>query len=287
MLASNEQARYLPFVADPEFMAMGLGRLDVRRWIEPDRSLAVYCDNKLAQRAALGDAAYQALPESAAAQRELHSLLLQHLLADHGDDYRRDGQQLLLPELGMSWSIDSEQPLWQASLWVQDDICLLQDSAEGYRLTAASLCAASFWRLEDKIGRSLDRIHDPVPDFERQLAPQVNRFFSHIKPQYPVSRGNWSVVASADLNQRQDLPSPVPPDTPLLLRVERQSLRRLPVTGAVAFTIRVYVHGLAGIAGNAAVWQALKLALLGLSPAQRRYKGIDEILPALRAMGLM
>ncbi len=62
MLASNEQARYLPFVADPEFMAMGLGRLDVRRWIEPDRSLAVYCDNKLAQRAALGDAAYQALP---------------------------------------------------------------------------------------------------------------------------------------------------------------------------------------------------------------------------------
>lgn len=268
-------------------MAMGLGRLDAGRWIEPDSSLPDYYDNKLAQRAWLGDAVYRSLPESVAAQRELHGLLLQHLLADHGDDYRRDGQQLLLPEFGMSWSLDSEQSLWQASLWVQDDICLLQDSAEGYRLTAASLCAASFWRLEHKIGRSLDRIHDPVPDFEQQLAPQVNRFFSHIKPQHPVWRGNWSLVASSDLNQRQDLQALVSPDTPLFLRVERQSLRRLPLSGAVAFTIRVYVHPLASVAGNGAVWRALKLALQGLSPAQRRYKGIDEILPALRAEGLV
>ena len=287
MLASNEQARYLPFVADPKFMAMGLGRLDAGHWIEPDLSLPAYCDNKLAQRAALGDAAYQALPESLAAQRELHSLLLRHLLADHSDDYQRQGAQLLVPELGMSWAIDSEQPLWQASLWIQDDICLLQDSADGYRLTAASLCAASFWRLEDKIGRTLDRIHDPVPGFERQLAPQVNRFFGHIKPQYPVWRGNWSVVASTDLNQRQDLPLPVAADAPLFLRVERQSLRRLPVTGAIAFTIRVYVHDLAAIAGEPDVWRALKLALKGLSPDQCRYKGLDQLSPALRTRGLM
>ena len=76
MFASKEQAPYLPFVKAPEFMAMGLGRLDAGHWIEPDDALPAYYDNKLAQRGLLGDAVYQALPESAAAQRELHGLLL-------------------------------------------------------------------------------------------------------------------------------------------------------------------------------------------------------------------
>jgi hypothetical protein len=268
-------------------MTMGLARLDAGHWIEPDDALPAYYENKLAQRELLGDAVYRALPESAAAQRELHGLLLRHLLNDHGHDYRRSEQQLLVPELGLCWAIESEQPLWQASLWVQDDICLLQDSARGYRLTAVSLCAASFWRLEEKIGHTLDRIHDPVPGFSQQLAPQVDRFFRHIKPEYPVWRGNWSVVASQNLNQRTDLQAPLAPEAPLYVRVERQSLRRLPQTRAIAFTIRVYLYPLSGLVGDAPVWRALEQALQGLSPQQRHYKGIDNVLPALRNLGLV
>jgi hypothetical protein len=268
-------------------MTMGLARLGADQWIEPDDALAAYYQNKRVARQQWGDAVYRSLPESEAAQRELHKALLDHLLSQHHSSYVRDQQRLSLPQLELSWAIDAEHPLWQASLWVQDDICLLQDSQEGYRLTAASLCAASFWRLEDKLGKSLDRIHDPVPGFNEQLAPQVNRFFRHIKIGVPVWRSNWSVVATNALNQRYATDATVSADSPLYLRVERQSLRRLPLTGAVVFTIRVYVHPLSSVAADTAAWQALKLALQGLSAPQRRYKGIDKLLPALRALRLV
>ena len=266
-------------------LAMGLARLDAARWIEPDSGMACYYRNKLKQRALLGSKVFAALPESVPAQVEFRALLLRHLTTDHGADYRREGRDLVLPELGLRWSLESDEPLWHAGLWIQDDICLLQDSPEGYRLTAAGLCAASFWRLEEKLGKPLQGIHAPVPGFARKLAPQVDRFFAHIKSEYPVWRANWSVVASADLNQRSDYPTDVRAATPLYLRVERQALRRLPETGAVVFSIRVYVHPLRQLRGQEAVWRGLSRAIQALSPAQRRYKGVDRVQPALDALG--
>jgi hypothetical protein len=197
-LPSNRKPRYLPFMQDPRFMAMGLARLAEQRWIEPDDALPEYFHNKLAQRSALGAGAYQSLPGSLAAQRELRSLLLAHLTTDHAVDYIADGARLILPACQMHWDLAGDEldtePLWDASLWVQDDICLLQDSPEGYRLTAASLCAASFWRLEEKIGNTLDGIHTPVPGFAEQLAPQLNRFFCAHRSRAPGLA--WQLVGS-------------------------------------------------------------------------------------------
>lgn len=268
-------------------LAMGLARLDPARWIEPDNALAQYHQNKLNQRALHGAAVYRDLPESADAQTEFQALLLSHLTTRHGADYQREGQDLVVPALGLRWPVAGDEPLWQSSLWIQDDICLLQESPEGYRLTAASLCAASFWRLEEKLGQPLQGIHAPVPGFAEKLAPQVDRFFAHIKPDYPVWRANWSVVASPNLNQRSDYPADVRPDAPLYLRVERQALRRLPVTRAVVFSIRVYVHPLQQLRGEESVWRGLNQAINTLSPAQRRYKGIHRVQPALQASGFL
>jgi hypothetical protein len=287
MLASNTRPRYIPFQQNTRFLAMGLTRLDPAHWIEPDQDLPAYYHNKLQQRAALGDAVYRALPESQPAQRELHAALLAHLLQNHADNYQRRAANLHLPQCQLQWDLSAEPSLWQASLWVQDDICLLQDSTAGYRLTAASLCAASFWRLEDKLGHGIDSIHAPVPDYQQQLAPQLSRFFRRLEVERPVWRSNWSLVASPGLNQRSELDVETGADAVLYLRVERQTLRRLPRSRALVFTIRVYVHPLAPVLEQPGVLTGLANALQALSPQQCSYKGLDKLAPALRQAGLV
>jgi hypothetical protein len=287
MLAANKRPRYFPFQQNSRWLAMGLSRLEPGLWIEPDEDLPGYLRNKLQQRAKLGEAVYAALPESRPAQRELHDALLAHLLQDHAAVYQRRGAVLSASPWQLHWDLDPEELLWQASLWVQDDICLLQESAGGYRLTAASLCAASFWRLEDKIGLPIDQVHAPVPGYHQALAPQLNRFFQRLDPSHPVWRTNWSLVAGPELNQRDERRVPVEADAALYLRAERQTLRRLPRTRAVVFTIRVYVHPLAPILEEPALRAGLVEAMGQLSAEQRRYKGLDMLGPALCRSGLL
>ena len=60
----------------------------------------------------------------------------------------------------------------------------------------------------------------------------------------------------------------------LFLRVERQTLRRLPRTGGVVFTIRVWRDPLASLAGDPARLAAFARAWRGATPEFRAYKGL-------------
>jgi hypothetical protein len=59
---------------------------------------------------------------------------------------------------------------------------------EEYRLVAGSICTAGFWRLKDKIGRTLREIHlnGKVPQYETKLEFPMNKFFSKLAPNHPV-----------------------------------------------------------------------------------------------------
>jgi hypothetical protein len=92
-----------------------------------------------------------------------------------------------------------------------------------------------------------------VPGYLAELAERVDRYLARLRPGVIGHRRNWSVHDSPALF------APVAPDrsTPLpaaevgerlWLRSERQTLRRLPVTGAVLFTIRVQQAPLAALA---------------------------------------
>jgi len=271
----------LPFMQSPDMVHMGLQRLEASQWIQPCPNLPHYFHNKLRARRNLGDRVFAQLPQSFAAQRELRRLLLQHLRGDHGRDYFAGVGRLQWHSDGASlcWPLaDDAEPLWSASLWVADDLCLLQPGGHGYELTAASLAAPSYWRLEEKIGLPLDAIHDPVPGFGRKLSAQVARFFDHLLPGYPVWRANWSVVGSAGLTQRT---ASQVEDEKLYLRVERQSLRRLPDSGAVVFAIRVMINPLPDLLAVPGALAALERAVRCLSPEEWKYKSLAPLLPAL------
>lgn len=282
MLFDNSRPRYLPHLEQPTVLKMGLGPLGRNHsWIETDADWRRYHDNKLQQRKLLGARVYRAEPESLAAQRELAAMLLQHLTRQQGELYRLDDSSLTFAPEQLKLSLGGEEPLWDSSLWVADDLVIMQERGQTYHLTAASLCSASDWRLEDKFGQPLAAIHAPVPGLNDALAPSIDRFFTHLKPEHPVMRFNWGVQRGDKLNRRPGEHGTAADSEALFYRAERQTLVRLPRSRAVAFTIRVYLHPLESLPGEAL--DALFDAILATPAALTSYKAFDKLAPALHA----
>lgn len=281
MLLDNHRPRYLPHIKHPEVLLMGLSPLREQPWIETDEDLPQYYRHKLQQRQRHGERAYRATAGSLPAQQELSQQLLQHLNQDQAELYRLDKGQLHCTLGELNFPLQSEETLWNCSLWIADDLVLMEQQGDQYVLTAASLCSPSHWRLEDKFNRPLREIHDPIPGFHDELTPSIDRFFRHLRPAHPVVRFNWSLQEYNALDQRPDHEVPISVDTPLYYRVERQSLLRLPQTGAIAFTIRVYLHPLEMLADIPQALPALFQAIDSTPPALARYKAFDELAPAL------
>lgn len=136
--------------------------------------------------------------------------------------------------------------LLDAALRVADDLCVLLPDERGVpRLSAAVLCSPNRWRLAEKIGGTMSAIHGPVARYTEDLESPVNAMLTRLSAERPVWRTNWGIANHPSLFQPD-----IPPATPWMdpadmwFRVEWQTLRRMPVTGAVLFTIRTYVERL-------------------------------------------
>lgn len=283
MIHDDSVPRHIPHLASPEVLAMGLRPLDPRNWIETDTSLSRLHQHTLSMRQQHGDAVYAALPSSLEAQREVLSLLCGHLLSEHAGAYRRDGTGIASAAGGFHVALreDDPEPLWLASLLVADDLVIMQPSGSGYLLAAASLASPSHWRLQAKLGRPMREVHDPIPGIHRQLTPRIDRFFAHISPERPVSRFNWALQTDPGLFHPAAPEAAAGGDASLYYRVERQTLRRLPRSGAIAFTIRVFLHPLAALSVVPGAIDSLVSAVDSTPPALARYKGFPSLRDAL------
>ena len=281
MLYDNDTPRYLPHLQQLHVLHMGLTPLGRGQWIETDNHLGDYHRHKLQQKALLTDQVSRATPGSLPAREELAATLLQHLLSEQPAAYERDGANLYCRAGDYATPIEGDEPLWNCSLWVADDLVIMEKLHGEYCLTAASLCSPSHWRLADKFECPMREIHDPIPGFHQVLTPRIDRFFEHLKPQHPVTRSNWALQDNALLNPPVDSHEAVDATTALYYRSERQSLVRLPRSGAIAFTIRVYLHPLASLQAIPGALPALFAAIDLMPPALARYKGVDRLAPAL------
>ncbi|BCW87192.1 hypothetical protein sos41_03190 [Alphaproteobacteria bacterium SO-S41] len=285
--------RYAPYADGVAGFRIGVLPLDVRDWIEPDGQAAVQFANKAAQLGTRHGEVVAALPGSEAAQREVLELLAAYLRARFPGLYRRDGD--LIDVTAAGWRVDLADetlaPIDRAARLVQEDLCLLQAGADGaYVLTAASLSAPNVWRLHDKLGQAMAGIHGPVPDYAEAMGTRVDRMFTHIRAELPVWRSNWSVMTDAALYQ------PQPHDRSdarlegldagnagerLVIRVERQTLRRLPETGAILFTIKTHIDPLNALAGHDDLIAGLTRAVSDMPQGMTAYKALAPIRGAL------
>lgn len=141
--------------------------------------------------------------------------------------------------------------LVDAALAVADDLCVLVDAGDGPRLAAAVLCSPNRWRLHDKLGRAMSEIHEPVARYDHDLASPVDAMLARLAVDRPVWRLNWGIANHPALFQPEAPPVTVDIDPARLwFRVEWQTLRRLPVTGAVLFGIRTFVEPVERLAGR-------------------------------------
>lgn len=156
----------------------------------------------------------------------------------------RDLVRAQLPE-GWTASVPAGcHPLEEAARLVPEDFCVhLPDPDTGpLTLMAGCVCFPNRWSLLDKLGHPVTAIHEPVPRYDPQLARPVERLMARLPEGRILERHNWAVVESGELHaplrtaERAREWSGV--DSDPWLRIERTTLRRLPRTGAVVFTIR-------------------------------------------------
>lgn len=174
-------------------------------------------------------------------------------------------------------------PLRAAARAVADDLCLMERRQGEWRLTALSLCAGSFFTASEVIGRSLSELHRPVTGFQQRLLTRVTRIFDGLRDGLVLERRNWSVVSDPELFAPDPAPmraaisalDPTRAADLVFARVERQTLRRLPETGGVLFTIRVWVTPLSVIAADPARLARFAQAWRTAHPDFRAYKRLD------------
>jgi hypothetical protein len=199
----------------------------------------------------------------------------------------RDGQAEVLAmvdqALGPAQPEPDLPPLYAAARRVPDDLCLMQKRDGEWRLAALSLSAGTFFTASEVIGRSLAELHGPVGGFSERFLVRVQRIFEGLRPDLVLERRNWTLVNSPELHTPHSAAirarigeiAPGEAGRALMIRVERQTLRRLPETGGAVFTIRVWLTPLAAVAADPERLAAFARAWRAATPGFRAYKRFD------------
>lgn len=231
--------------------------------------------------------------DSVDAQREVLDLFLSYLPKRYPELYKLDrgAKTLYVTPIEASFQLDNwnDRPLELCERIVQEDLILMRppkketDGESSQYAMAAAGVIFSFAPLAPRLGKSLEFIHAPVPGYARYLRKTLNLTFAKLlKIEQPMWRNNWSIHLSGQLDQ----PDHYLFDTsfkPTLeeiktkyLKVEYQTLRRLPKSGYVLFTVKSMVDPLSSLEKVPQAASCLAKSIRGLSAPIRVYKGIPN-----------
>jgi dimethylamine monooxygenase subunit A len=274
---------YLPFMdgpapAGPEAFRWRLGvrPLDLHDWIElgPDADAAIEAKARL--MAEHPTTVFAVLDERVSDEgREVAEALVEHL---HHRWPERYGHIGLDPTL---------HPLDAAARLVPEDLVLLVERDGRLVFGGGSVCFPNRWDLRSKLGLTMAGVHAPVAQLNEQLETPIDAFFDRLTPRRSFWRLGWGILDTADWYTPIDgtagpRPADPAPDQ-LFLRVERETLRRFPVTNCVLFTIRTYLAPIGLVARGPDVASRLADSLAALPDDVRGYKDVRATAEALIA----
>ena len=262
-LRTRTEAEWLPF--DDAFgnAARRRNQMTERDWLFDNRH----------------DETFNALNGSEDAGAEVRDMVIAHLAEYHGTVHKG-------PKHGM-------HPLEATARMVPEDLLLLKphprkgdETLLDWTLLAAALAFPAHWVLAEKMGRPLAGIHGPVPHYAERLETPMDRFFTNMKVGPISHRWNWSVMTSHRLfTPHRSGRTPLAPGAgidEIFIRMESQTLRKLPRTGMILFTIRTYAEPLTRWAAMPGAVASLLKMLDGMTPEMRDYKGFAMYQDALR-----
>jgi len=291
-----ELPRYQPYRWASAAFTIGLRPTRASEWIQFSPR---HADNMLEKRRRLREECaryYRTLPESQPAQRELRARVVAHLTADHADRYSLTGALLRSRGESLTWNLDDPdvEPLRQLSDIIEEDFMLLQEVDGTMRISAASNAYSSSGRLVAAAGQTVQWAHFPVPTLTDQLGGRIDRVLSSVHEETPCERFNWQVTpmralffphadphrANADaMHAVRDALCREPEGVGqfLFIRVERQTLSRLPESRAVAFSLHTYSDPLASLESDPDGARAMLGLLESYSEARWRYTEMDIV----------
>ena len=146
------------------------------------------------------------------------------------------------------------------------------------RVVGGVVCFPSAWALPEKLGRTLDETHGPVPGLNAALAPRIHAALAKLAPGAAWERENWGLARDAERNHhparpRRRLDESITRDE-VWLRVERQCLARLPRTGGLLFGIRLVIVPLGIVLAQPEAADGLRRSLESMPEEMAVYKGL-------------
>jgi hypothetical protein len=287
---------HTPYDGSSKLFNIGLKPLDSANWIEVDGHLLPYLAEKRRLYAEIPERVFVEEDGTRDAQQEVLDLLGAYLPERFPRTHRRTDAGIKVVGAANHPALPSDlggAPLVSASLLVQEDLILMRRDDSGWRLAAGSLCFPSSWSLLEKFGKPLQQIHEPVPGFGPGTRPAelINRMFDGLQGQ-AVERFNWSIQADNALYhplsnvERIDRATNRPTRFPdgdvkahAFIRVERQTLRKLPASRDILFTIRIHLDPLAVLERHperATLALSFAAQLEALDLDQLDYKGLTS-----------
>ena len=244
-------------------MTMGVRKMQWDEWIELDNQWLKFHNDKLARLREREDSVVLVHAKAEAAAKELLDALAGYLSKRYPSLFKimsveGKGRCMHIPETNETYPLENlsgHDAMRTAALFTQDDLALMVEDSDGkYYLRGGAFLLAGFWRVKDKFGMPLDEIHTSgdVPKFKEKLQTSMERFFLRLQPDSPVLRNNYFIQTDDNLPWSSSIGSEDefgigwknatvdPPIEEIHFRTERQSLRRLPKSGAVVFTVRTY-----------------------------------------------
>lgn len=379
-ICNSDAPKYRPFKWGDYNLTMGIRFIPQTEWFQLYRSYPAYMRLRRLRHSNNGSDCVDTVPHPSNRNREAAleaaRAMAAYLCARYPDLFRLDmaskeqdsglyGENVRgvtrLANTDMNlpaahWTLLDEggdDPMRVAGELVPDDLALLlPDDGAGpdergflqYRLISASICTAGFWRLKDKLNRTLQEIHleGKVPDYKAKLMDPMDRFFTKMQPggSKLAERNNYffQILTKSDslhkvfqlrdgtlvpdilgekeeprLDDRTELTWGVstngpeelydaetkgpkegvemeellPIDDPinLVMRTERQTLRKLPKSKAILFTIHTHMVPLTVMAQEPGVPGRLAAAMRNWPEGVNWYKAAkmykDCVLPYL------
>ncbi|GAB1215750.1 hypothetical protein ATERTT37_004946 [Aspergillus terreus] len=228
---------------------MSLTKLETDWWIELENNYK----ERIAQRKELyakyGSAVLAYLPGSQLACKELMEMVIQFLCARYPQYFSLADRYILHNRiLGTAEDVRSKHPLEILMDNVPEDFAIMMrdDKTGCYFLRAGVICSALGWNVGTKIGLQLHEIHEPIPDYKEKMQFSMDRFFTKMPCDKPIQRGSWGLEIGKPLY----MPKGDPHETLRLsqnpglaledchLRVDWQTLRRLPLSAGIVFNFK-------------------------------------------------
>jgi hypothetical protein len=297
--SSSARPLYRPYKWAAADFQIGLRPIKPAQWLLFDPDYAQLMHEKRARLAGQRSMFYRTLPDSLAAQRELRERVVAHLLNDHDDRFERLGSVIRsrIDDARLDLGDPSTEPLLQLSHLVQEDFMLLQEIDGCPVVTGASNAYSTSGRLVASVGHDITWAHEPVPQLSVKLGPRIDRMILSIHADTPCERFNWQLTPLAAIYfpvdahkairdairgiRRPLRANPGLAADLLWIRVERQTLSRLPESGAVAFSLHTYNDPLASLRSDLESAAAMLSLLRAYSSERLAYAGMDVIRDAV------